>query len=336
MLLGVFAIHGDQETSGDTCASMSLCRSGEILWRGDLMAWRHVDDATRFGVADRMFGDGVCLKEAGSVEFEGKRYRVDLLTVDLELRADPDEFMFRDLGTPASFLIFDIAFGYQEPAGCPFSARGGGVSLADLGSIVRIGDRVRFDKAVHQLGESLNRAEDLDEAKGEALTFLALLTAATLELGGGREMHRVQLDAARAIDPLRSPTDVFEEICRWAGTVSDRVFDPTPSPSDRLIDRALSIIDRNFAKDLSDTVMADQLGLSTSHFRFLFRQATGLPFHKYLVALRLEKARRLLVEQDLPVSQVASAVGFSGLSHFSRAFSQRFDVSPTSLRRKAS
>ena len=79
--------------------------------------------------------------------------------------------------------------------------------------------------------------------------------------------------------------------------------------------------------------MAQQLGLSTSHFRYLFKQATGQPFHKYLVSLRLEKARRMLVEQGLPVSTVAKAVGFSALSHFSRAFAQRFSVSPTSLRR---
>jgi AraC-like DNA-binding protein len=41
----------------------------------------------------------------------------------------------------------------------------------------------------------------------------------------------------------------------------------------------------------------------------------------------------MLLEQDLPVSQIALAVGFTGLSHFSRAFAQRFAVSPTSIRR---
>ena len=67
------------------------------------------------------------------------------------------------------------------------------------------------------------------------------------------------------------------------------------------MDRALTLVDRNFAKDLTDAAVAQQLGLSTSHFRFLFKQATGQPFHKYLVSLRLEKARRMLVEQGLPV-----------------------------------
>lgn len=97
----------------------------------------------------------------------------------------------------------------------------------------------------------------------------------------------------------------------------------------------MAIVERHYAKDLTDAMVAAQLGLSTSHFRFLFRQATGHPFHKYVVALRLEKAKQMLIEQEIPVSQIATAVGFTGLSHFSRAFTQRFSASPSHIRRAA-
>jgi len=93
------------------------------------------------------------------------------------------------------------------------------------------------------------------------------------------------------------------------------------------------MVERNYAKNLTDASVAATLGLSTSHFRFLFKESTGQPFHKFLVSLRLEKARQMLVEQEIAVSAVAKAVGFAGLSHFSRAFAQRFQVSPTSIRR---
>ena len=95
----------------------------------------------------------------------------------------------------------------------------------------------------------------------------------------------------------------------------------------------MELIDRHFAKDITDATMADKLGLSTSHFRALFRQATGQPFHRYLISVRLEKAKQLLVEQEMAVSDIATAVGFATLSHFSRAFTQRFDVSPSCMRR---
>jgi AraC-like DNA-binding protein len=118
--------------------------------------------------------------------------------------------------------------------------------------------------------------------------------------------------------------------------VAAPLVEPISSPSGQLIDRALAFLNRNFAKVVSDDELARELGLSTSHFRFLFKEATGQPFHRYLIALRLERAKKLLVETDMPISEVAAAVGFSGLAHFSRAFAQRFNVSPSNLRRGSS
>ena len=217
--------------------------------------------------------------------------------------------------------------------GCPFHSQAGGVSLSELGSVLRVGDRVKFAKAISQLEKSLSRTEDLDEARGEALTFLAVVTAATLELGGSRAMHTAQLEAARALDRLDSFDEILEETRARTEAIAPWLFESPAGPNTALMNRAMSIVERHYAKPLTDAEVANQIGLSTSHFRFLFKQTTGQPFHKYLVSVRLEKARRMLVEQGLPVSHVAEAVGFAGLSHFSRAFSQRFMVSPNSVRR---
>jgi AraC-like DNA-binding protein len=146
-------------------------------------------------------------------------------------------------------------------------------------------------------------------------------------------MVRVGLEAAREMDRIESKEEIQAAIHRILSEVAEPLFSRSDNPAMHLIDRALAMLERNYAKDLSDSAMADYIGMSTSHFRHLFREATGQPFHRYLVNLRLEKARALLQDGDLPVSQVASLVGFAGLSHFSRAFSTRFRVSPTSARR---
>ena len=100
------------------------------------------------------------------------------------------------------------------------------------------------------------------------------------------------------------------------------------------MDKALAYVERNYARSLTDAAVARHLGLSTSHFRYLFRQATGQPFHKYVIAARLEKAHQLLMEMEpASVGTIAKAVGFAGLSHFSRAFTQRFNASPANVRR---
>lgn len=188
-------------------------------------------------------------------------------------------------------------------------------------------------RALDQLVQSMERTSDLDEARGAALMFIAMVTAATMEMGGSREMHRVQLEAARSIDKAGTAAEVGKVARRIVENVLAPVFDPNLTRSKILMDRAMVYIEQNLHRQLDDDRVAREVGLSTSHFRHLFRQTTGQPFRKYLMAIRLERARQLLVEGDMPVSEIAIEVGFTGLAHFTRAFVQRFSAPPSSLRR---
>lgn len=334
-LVGILArfAEAEHEAPGALGAIVTLEREGSPVLRLELINGRHYGAASDLSPIQEPNGDGTERQTVGVAEVDGESFRVDRLSLDVPPDLRADRMRFRAMNGPSSFVIYDVLAETVPAQGCPFAGHGGAIALAEVGPIVRMGDRVRFDKALDQLAESLETASDLDEARGQALTFLAMVTAAMLESGGDRSLHRETLDAARELDALDDAASVAAAVRRRAESVSVARFGETAGPSAHLVDRALTLVDRNFAKDLTDAAVAQQLGLSTSHFRFLFKQATGQPFHKYLVSLRLEKARRMLVEQGLPVGTVAKAVGFSALSHFSRAFAQRFSVSPTSLRR---
>jgi AraC-like DNA-binding protein len=334
-MVGVFArfAGAEHETVGSLGAIFTLEHHGAPTMRLELVNGRHYGDAADLRPVKSLNGDGTERATIGQIEIDGETYRVDRLIVDIPEDIRADRLKFRAMNGPSSFVIFDVLAETAPLQGCPFAGRGGGIALAEVGPIVRMGDRVRFDKALEQLASSLASATELDEARGQALTFLTMVTAAMMESGGDRSLHQETLSAARELDTLTTSAEVAEAVRRRSEAVAAPRFVDTLGPSAHLVDRALTLVDRNFAKDLTDAAVAQQLGLSTSHFRFLFKQATGQPFHKYLVSLRLEKARRMLVEQGLPVGTVAKAVGFSALSHFSRAFAQRFSVSPTSLRR---
>jgi AraC-like DNA-binding protein len=169
---------------------------------------------------------------------------------------------------------------------CPFHSEHGGIALSEIGAIVRLRDRVKFRKAIDQLEKAILQTKELDEAKGEALTFIAVATAATLEIGASRTMHRFQLEAARKLDGARSTTEVASLSKELLSQSVGALIEKSDKPNDRLVDKALSLVDRQYSKPLTDSIVADQLGLSPSHFRFLFRQATGQPFHKYLIGVR--------------------------------------------------
>ena len=334
-LLGVFSRFAtrNHEAAGTLGATIHLLRDNAIQYRQDLHNGRHYSDSLDLQSVERLNGDGTSVRTVGRIDWEEGTHRVDLLSIDIPEGVDATQLRFKDLGSVASFTIFDIFFELEPRHGCPFHAQGGGVPLSEVGAALRLGDRVKFNKAISQLEEAVMSSGDVDEARGLALTFMAVATSTSLELGAGKQMHRFLLDFVRKVEELESARDIVEFTRTEIDQLAAFAFREAEGPSAYLVDRALALVERNFARPISDSMVADQLGLSTSHFRFLFRQATGQPFHKYLVNLRLEKARQMLLEQELGVSEVARAVGFTGLSHFSRAFAQRFSQSPTSVRR---
>lgn len=335
-IVGVFAQWAgtDHEGAGTLGAMVNILGAGEPLVRHSLVNGRHYGDALDLAPVCWVSGDGSSVETLGQVEIDGRLHRVDVLTLDVPTGVRADCLEFKDLGSPASFHVFDVVVERREVRGCPFRTHGGNVPLAELGGIVRTGDRVRLSLGVEQLQAGMRQAGDLDEARGQALTFHAVVTAAMLEAGGARALHSAQLQAARALEAAHTLDEVVAIAAEQIeGLVAPLMVGPE-GPSGQLVDKALAIVERHFATNLTDAGIAQKLGLSTSHFRFLFRQATGQPFHRYLMSVRLEKAHRMLVEDTMSVSEVAEAVGFAGLSHFSRAFAARFHTNPARVRRR--
>lgn len=330
-VLGVFALFGEADAPGTVGGSLTVQADGELVVHVELVAGEHYGGAAGDGPLGG-HGDGTRLHTLGRATIAGQECRLDVLSVDCATE-EPGILRLRQCDAHASFVVCDVFVEHLKAHGCPFHENGGGIPLSDLSAIVRLRDRPRLLKAIAQLDAGVRAADDLDEAKGQALTFLAVVTAALLELGGGRELHRTQLHATREVDAAGDPAAVAETIRKWIDLTAEDILREPEGPSTYLVDKALQIVDRNYARPLTDELVAHQLGLSTSHFRFLFKSAVGVPFHRYLVNMRLEKAHAMLVDGTRSVSEVAGAVGFQGLSHFSRAFSARFSTPPTQVRR---
>jgi AraC-like DNA-binding protein len=80
--------------------------------------------------------------------------------------------------------------------------------------------------------------------------------------------------------------------------------------------------------------LAGLCGLSRSHFARAFKQSTGLPPHRWLLARRIERAQELLLHSALSLDRIAAACGFADQSHFSRVFSRQIGIAPSAWRRQ--
>ena len=88
----------------------------------------------------------------------------------------------------------------------------------------------------------------------------------------------------------------------------------------------------NLEDDLPLSRLAETSGLSQSQFVRAFRGATGQPPHRYLVGLRVERARALLEQTDMPITFIGLRCGFAQPSHFATSFRAWTGFSPRAWR----
>jgi transcriptional regulator GlxA family with amidase domain len=118
----------------------------------------------------------------------------------------------------------------------------------------------------------------------------------------------------------------------------------TSKPATASADRDLKLLRRLLrAKDSMDAApheewpvprLARLSGTSAAHFARSFRDAFGIPPHRYLLTRRVERAAALLRDTDLPIIEIAFQTGWTSLGTFGRTFRDITGESPSALRRR--
>jgi AraC family transcriptional regulator len=104
----------------------------------------------------------------------------------------------------------------------------------------------------------------------------------------------------------------------------------------RQLRRAQELIDSSLSGDISMSEIAQQCMLTPSYFSRQFKRSTGLTPVQWLQSRRVEKAKALLGNPKLSLSDIAAACGFADQSHFTRVFSQLTGSTPKAWRKQNS
>ncbi|MDR6881694.1 helix-turn-helix domain-containing protein [Bacillus sp. 3255] len=106
----------------------------------------------------------------------------------------------------------------------------------------------------------------------------------------------------------------------------------TVGQSESVVNRVISYIKRHIAEDLSREDIANHVFLNPDYLTRIFKKETGMAISDYLFQERLKLAQELLVKTDMPISAVASHIGYANFSHFSRMFKKHTDMNPNEYR----
>jgi AraC-like DNA-binding protein len=100
----------------------------------------------------------------------------------------------------------------------------------------------------------------------------------------------------------------------------------------RELSTPIEYIQAHFADAIAVDELAKACNLSVSALERRFKKHLAKTPHQYIIEVRLEHARRLLLDTEKPVGTIALETGFADHSHFTRAFKKHFGNAPSALR----
>lgn len=108
---------------------------------------------------------------------------------------------------------------------------------------------------------------------------------------------------------------------------------PAASGVHATVHRAVRLVEEGALETGSVEDLADRLGIGSRHLRRIFRDHTGVTPQEHAKARRLLRARRLIVDSNLPMTEIADIAGFGSLRRFNDAMKTAYGKTPTAFRR---
>ena len=100
----------------------------------------------------------------------------------------------------------------------------------------------------------------------------------------------------------------------------------------RAVERVITAARERLCEPISLQDMSRVAYVSPFHFNRVFHQITGLPPNKFISAMRLDEAKRLLLNTSLSITDICFDVGYNSLSTFTRRFTERVGLGPREFR----
>ncbi len=102
---------------------------------------------------------------------------------------------------------------------------------------------------------------------------------------------------------------------------------------DEIVEQIEAYMQRNLYRNINRNQLADIFHHSPSHLARVFKQTTGKTLTERLIEIRILRAKQLLLESTLSVSEISLQIGYTSFSHFSKIFRNKVSVSPGDYRR---
>jgi len=174
---------------------------------------------------------------------------------------------------------------------------------------------------------------DLGAIKARLLELLVILSRATIEAGAD------PADTFRLSENFMSQVEQYADVDQLALWISDIVrrfimqaFDLAQIKHSDVVFKTTNYIKHNCGEKLSLDSLAKEVFLSKSYLSSIFKKETGMSLTAYITKVRVEKSKKMLLENNARLALISSQCGFKDQSYFTKVFKKETGVSPKQFR----
>ncbi|WP_291405021.1 helix-turn-helix domain-containing protein [Acidaminobacter sp.] len=174
---------------------------------------------------------------------------------------------------------------------------------------------------------------DFEIAKGRVLELVVLLSRAALEGGAGLEkIFGLKYKYLSQINDFKTVAELSAWLFHIMLHFIEQVFDQNDLKHPQVILKAVDFLQKNFQKKITLEEVAAYVNHSSSYFSTIFKSELKVSFNAYLNHLRIEQAKKLLLENEFTIVEISELVGYEDQSYFSRVFKKNTGTSPGKYR----
>lgn len=103
----------------------------------------------------------------------------------------------------------------------------------------------------------------------------------------------------------------------------------------KIVERAKEYIKENCAREINRAEVAERFFIHPDYLSHIFRDWAGITFQDYVIKMRIDKAKKMLIYTDAPISNIADQAGYSNTAYFAKHFKRETGMTPKEYRHSA-
>lgn len=141
--------------------------------------------------------------------------------------------------------------------------------------------------------------------------------------------------AVKALNEKNSLESIFFWSEEFLSELLERSLNEKGSSKRRVVEDVIRYINNNYYKDITLQDAANEVYLNPTYLSKVFSEETGENFSRYIIKIRIERAKELLKDQSLKLYTISDMVGYRDVSHFTKTFKEVVGITPAHFRERA-